>query len=80
MLESSRPEVADDANDHGNTGQSRNDAARAATPTASTASPNAVPVGTTGASIGSKPWASTVNHTRTCSAFKAKRRSQPPRR
>ncbi len=77
MLERSRPRLASDANDHGPTGANRNDAALAATPTASTPSPTGVPVGANGASIGSRPWARTVNHTRICSAFTANRRSQP---
>lgn len=77
VLESSRPALAADANDHGATGASRNAAARAATATASTASPNAVPVGATGANNGSRPCANTVNHARIASAFAAKRRNQP---
>ncbi len=54
VLDNSRPRLADDANDHGATGANRNDAARAATATASTASPTAVPVGTIGANNGSR--------------------------
>ena len=77
MLESNRPRLADDANDHGATGTRRNDDARAATATASTASPTADPVGAIGANNGSRSWANTVNHTRTCSALAANRRSQP---
>lgn len=77
VLESSRPRLADEANDHGSTGARRNDAARAATATASTASPTGVPLGATGANIGSRPWARTVNQALTASALTAKRRSQP---
>ena len=77
MLASRRPLLATDANDHGATGARRNDVARAATAMASTASPTGVPVGATGASIGSRSWASTVNHTRIDSALAAKRRNQP---
>lgn len=77
MLESSRPRLAVDANDHGATGARRNDAARAATAMASTASPNGVAAAANGASIGSRPWAKTVNKTRIASAFTAKRRSHP---
>ena len=54
MLESSRPRLAADANDHGATGANRNDDARAATATASTASPTADPVDATGANNGSR--------------------------
>ena len=77
MLESRRPRLAADANSHASTGPSRNDTARAATPIASTASPTAVAVATIGPSIGSRSCASTVNHTRTCSALTAKRRNHP---
>lgn len=77
MLESKRPRLADDANNHASTGPSRNDAARAATPIASTASPTTVAIAVIGASNGSKSCARTVNHTRTGSAFTAKRRSHP---
>lgn len=77
MLESNRPRLAADANDHGATGANRNDDARAATATASTASPTAVPVGATGANNGSRSWASTVNHTRIDSTLRAKQRNQP---
>lgn len=76
-LDNSRPRLAIDANDHGATGAIRNDVARAATATASTASPTADPVGAIGANNGSRSWANTVNHTRTCSAFSANRRSHP---
>lgn len=78
--ERSRPPLAEDANDHGAIVPSRNAAARAATATASTASPDGVPVGATGATganIGSRLWARTVNHTRIASALAAKRRNQP---
>ena len=54
VLESNRPRLAIDANNHGATGANRNDAARAATATASTASPTAVPVGAIGANNGSR--------------------------
>jgi len=77
VLESNRPRLAVDANDHGATAPRRNDAARAATAMASTASANTDPVGTIGANIGSKSWATTVNHTRTASAVEAKRRNHP---
>ena len=77
MLDNSRPRLAADANDHGATGANRNVAARAATATASTASPTTVPVGAIGANNGSRSWANTVNHTRTASALAAKRRSHP---
>ena len=77
MLESSRPRDAADANNHASTGPRRNDAALAATPSASSASPTAVAVAPIGFNIGSKSWARTVNHTRTCSAFAANRRSHP---
>jgi hypothetical protein len=76
-LESRHPRLAADANLHGATGAKRSDAARAATATASTASPNVVAVGSSGASIGSRSWANTVNHTRTASALTANRRNQP---
>src|SRR4029453_17901768 len=71
VLESSRPALATDANDQGWPGASRNDAARAATAIASTASPNDVAVGTSTASIGSRSCASTVNHTRIASPLDA---------
>jgi len=77
VLERSRPPLAEDANDHAGIGARRNDAARAATAIASTASPIGVPVGATGANIGSRLWARTVNHTRIASALAAKRRNQP---
>ena len=77
MLESRRPRLAADANNHASTGPSRNDTARAATPIASTASPTAVAIAAIGASIGSRSCASTLNKTRTRSAFTAKRRNQP---
>lgn len=77
MLDNNRPRLAADANRHGSTEPNRNDAARAATATASTASPTSVPVGASGANIGSRSWANTVNQTRTASALWAKRRSQP---
>lgn len=77
MLESSRPRLAADANRHGSTGANRNDAARAATAIASTASPTADPAGVTAPNIGSRPWANTLNQTRTASALRANRRNQP---
>lgn len=77
VLERSRPRLAIDAKDHGATGASRNDAARAATATASTASANTEPVGAIGANNGSSPCANTVNHARIASAFAPKRRNQP---
>lgn len=77
VLLNSRPAVAADANDHGGRDSSRNVPARAATAIASTASPNTLPAGANGSSNGSRSWASTVNHTRTASAARAKRRSQP---
>ena len=77
MLEISRPPLAEEANCQGATGARRSDAARAAAAMASTASPTGVGVGASGASIGSRSWASTVNQTRIASALAAKRRSQP---
>ncbi len=77
MLERSRPSLAEDANDHGAIGPRRNEAARAASAIASTASPSDVAVGATAANIGSRLWANTVNHTRIASALAAKQRNQP---
>ena len=77
VLDSSRPQLDTDANDHGSTGSRRNDAARAATAIASTASANTDSAGVIGASIGSRSWATTVNHTRIDSALAANRRNQP---
>ena len=77
VLDNSRPRLADDANDHALTGPSRNTAALAATPIASTASPTTVNAGPIGPSNGSRSWANTVNQTRTIPALSAKRRSQP---
>lgn len=54
VLDSSRPRLAIDANNHGAIRANRNDDARAATATASTASPTAVPVGAIGANNGSR--------------------------
>ncbi len=77
MLDNNRPRLAEDANDHGAAAPSRNPAARAAAPTASTASPNSVVAGASTPNNGSKPWANTVNHTRIASALRAKRRNHP---
>ena len=77
VLDNSRPRLADDANDHAPTGPSRNTAALAATPIASTASPTTDPAGPIGPSNGSRSWANTVNQTRTIPALTANRRSQP---
>ncbi len=77
VLDNNRPRLADDANDHGPAGPSRNTAARAATPTASTASANTVAAGSIGPSNGSRSCANTVNQTRTMPALTANRRSQP---
>jgi hypothetical protein len=57
VLESNRPRLAIDANDHGSTGARRADTARAATAMASTASPVGVAVGANRARSGSRPWA-----------------------
>lgn len=54
MLASNRPTLSTDAHDHGARGPSRNDAARAATPTASTASASRELPGAIGGAIGSK--------------------------
>ena len=77
MLDNNRRRLASDANRHGSTGPNRNTAALAATPIASTASPNTDKAESIGPSIGSRPCANTVNQTRTNSALRAKRRNQP---
>ena len=77
MLDNNPPLDAREANHQGSDRPSRNADARAATATASTASPTVLPVGETGPSNGSSPCANTVNHARIASAFLAKRRSQP---
>lgn len=53
VLETNLPTVSTDAHDHGDRGPNRNDAARAATPTASTASANTPPAGATTPKFGS---------------------------
>ena len=77
MLDNSRPRLTEDANDHALTGPSRNTAALAATPIASTASATTDPPGPIGPSSGSRSCANTVNQTRTIAALTANRRSQP---
>ena len=77
VLDNNPPRDARTANCHGATTPSRTAAALAATAIASTASPTFVPVGEIGPNTGSKPCASTVNHTRINSAFAANRRNQP---
>src|SRR5680860_162016 len=59
VLDKSRPRLANDANSHAPPGPSRNTAALAATPIASTASPTTVTAGPIGPSNGSRSWANT---------------------
>ena len=77
MLLNNRPAIVEAANCHASSGPRRSEAARAATPIASTPSPTPLPVAGIAPSNGSKSWASTVNNARTPSATTAKRRSQP---
>lgn len=77
VLESNRPAVNTDTHDHPGRGPRRNDAARAATPTASTASAHAEPAGATPAKFGSNRSAHTVKCAATRPTATRKRRSQP---
>lgn len=77
VLDNNLPPDTADANDHGARTPRRRTAARAATPTASTASANTDPAGCTGLSSRSRSCASAVNHTRISTTAAANRRSQP---
>ncbi len=77
MLANNAPADALDTNPQPCCGPNRFSAALAAIPTASTASPNRLPVGKIRPNNGSMSWANTVNQTRTASAWAANRRSQP---
>ena len=77
VLDNNRPPDAADANDHGPRTPRRRTAARAATPTASTASPNMVCCGCNASSSRSRSCARTVNHTRISTTDAANLRNQP---
>lgn len=77
VLASRRPAVRTDTHDHGGRGPSRNDAARAATPIASTASATCEPVGAVGGSIGSRRCAHAAKNTAARDATARNRRSHP---
>jgi hypothetical protein len=77
VLANNRPAVSTDAHDHGGRGPRRSDAARAATPIASTASATPDPAGATGPNIGSKRCAHAINSAAARAATARNRRSQP---
>ena len=77
MLESRAPLVSTDAHDQAGRGPRRNDAARAATPTASTAPARAEPAGLSGPKLGSRRCAQATKCTASWAALARARRAQP---
>lgn len=77
MLANNRPTVSTDTHDHGGRGPSRSDAARAATPIASSASDTSEPAGSIGANITSKCCAHAEKWAATRAATARNRRNQP---
>ena len=77
MLANNAPTVSTDTHDHAGRGPSRNDAARAATPIASSASPRTEPAGSIDDRFGSNTCAQTPKCTAIRAATVLKRRSHP---
>jgi hypothetical protein len=77
VLDSNRPAVNTDTHDQPGRGPRRNDAARAATPIASTASPSTEPAGMTAANMGSNAHAQAVKCAAARTATDRNRRNQP---